>query len=363
MSELKQQSLFEDDLPPATSVMEALVRRKPDGRSQLAFRQLVEKIANHRKMLEEWREYSVRYQQRISGELHPLNLELRAGQREMAILIDELLGAPKGPSKANRKKLVHIVLNLAEGLLEENPEDPQIEAIHDRYAEISHAEVREMNQEMERSILEEMLGMDLPEFDSSEEMFDFAQEKLRATEEKRKAAREERRNRKAAGKGPDKKELALKEASLSVREVYRKLASALHPDREADPAERDKKTVLMQKVNHAYDANDLLTLLNLQLEIEQIDAEHILSLSESRLKHYMEVLKSQLKELKGEIAAVTAPFSWASIGRLSPESVDRALTSEIENVRLTVRDMKDDIGAFRDPARLRERLKDFVIPR
>ncbi len=363
MSKLRQQSLFDDDLPPATSVMEALVRGTPEGKSQLAFRKLVERIASHRRILEEWREFSVRYQQRISGELHPLNLELRAGQREMAILIDELLEAPKGPSKTNRKKLVHIVLNLAEGLLEENPEDPEIEAIHDRYAELSHAEVLEMNHEMDRSLLEEMLGMDLPQFDSSAEMFEFAQSKLREAEEKRKTTREEKRKKKSAEKGPDKKEIALKEASISVREVYRKLASALHPDREADPAEREKKTVLMQKVNNAYDANDLITLLNLQLEIEQIDAEHILSLSESRLKHYMEILKSQLKELKDEIAVITHPFSRITFGRLSPAAVDRELTIEIENLRLTVRDLKDEIEAFRDPARLRERLKDYVISR
>jgi hypothetical protein len=32
------------------------------------------------------------------------------------------------------------------------------------------------------------------------------------------------------------------ELSQSIRAVYRKLASALHPDREPDAAERDRKT-------------------------------------------------------------------------------------------------------------------------
>jgi hypothetical protein len=57
----------------------------------------------------------------------------------------------------------------------------------------------------------------------------------------------------------------------SVRDIFRKLTSQLHPDREPDAAERARKTALMQRVNVAYAANDLLALLELQLEVEQID--------------------------------------------------------------------------------------------
>ncbi|WP_262471530.1 J domain-containing protein, partial [Clostridioides difficile] len=74
--------------------------------------------------------------------------------------------------------------------------------------------------------------------------------------------------------------------SLSIREVYRKLASALHPDRETDPQERDRKTRLMQRVNEAYDKNNLLQLLELQLELDHIDQRSINHISEARLTHY-----------------------------------------------------------------------------
>lgn len=46
--------------------------------------------------------------------------------------------------------------------------------------------------------------------------------------------------------------------SLSIRELYRKLASALHLDRESDLQERKWKTALMQRANHAYSKNNLL---------------------------------------------------------------------------------------------------------
>lgn len=86
-----------------------------------------------------------------------------------------------------------------------------------------------------------------------------------------------------------------------MREVYRKLASALHPGREPDERQREAKTALMQRVNQAYEANDLLVLLELQLQIEQIDASQIANASEQRLKHYNKVLSDQLTELKLEL--------------------------------------------------------------
>jgi len=64
----------------------------------------------------------------------------------------------------------------------------------------------------------------------------------------------------------------------------------------------------MQRVNQAYGANDLLALLELQLQIEQIDASHIANASAQRLKHYNKVLSEQLSELKAEMDHVEMGF-------------------------------------------------------
>src|SRR5205823_1944963 len=96
--------------------------------------------------------------------------------------------------------------------------------------------------------------------------------------------------------------------SESIREDYRKLISALHPDRELDPAERERKNRLMQRANVAYDNRNLLELLELQLEIEQIDQSMINTPSKSRLKHYNQVLTEQYKELRQEISEIEMSF-------------------------------------------------------
>ena len=93
-----------------------------------------------------------------------------------------------------------------------------------------------------------------------------------------------------------------------MREVFRKLASALHPDREANAEQRAAKTALMHRVNQAYANNDLLTMLELQLQIEQADAGHMAAADSQRLKHHNKVLADQLSELHVEAGRVERDF-------------------------------------------------------
>lgn len=114
------------------------------------------------------------------------------------------------------------------------------------------------------------------------------------------------RRRKTAAE--QRREAEAQLATQSVREIYRKLASALHPDREPDPARREAKTAAMQRLNQAYGANDLLTLLEIQLQIEQVDTRQIAGASTQRLKHYNKVLAEQLADLKAEVEGVECRF-------------------------------------------------------
>jgi hypothetical protein len=118
------------------------------------------------------------------------------------------------------------------------------------------------------------------------------------------------------------------QASQSLREIS---------DREADAALRATKTAQMQRVNQAYEHQDLLTLLSLQLEIEQIDARHVAQASEARLKHYNQLLAGQKDELHNEIQRVEMGFrmefnlepGWG----LDPRKLDEVLADSVLDVR------------------------------
>lgn len=156
------------------------------------------------------------------------------------------------------------------------------------------------------------------------------------------------------------REDAAQRAKQSVREIYRKLASALHPDREPDQAQRDRKTLLMQQVNKAYDDGNLLALLELQLAIEQIDHADLAGMSEERVGHFNEVLKEQSRSLDEELSMLTMPFSmimnWNS-AKLTPQIVSREFSSDLQEQRLLLQQLEADLIEFRDIKRLKAFLK------
>ena len=153
--------------------------------------------------------------------------------------------------------------------------------------------------------LKDIFGVELDDDVDMQSPEDIAQ-KILEQQQAEHTAQQQKPGKKNARQQRLKAEAA--QVSQSLREVYRKLASALHPDRETDPDERKRKTSLMQRVNQAYSERNLLELLQLQLEIEHIDAGTLETLSADRLKHYNQVLTEQLDELELEVLNLELSF-------------------------------------------------------
>jgi hypothetical protein len=222
-----------------------------------------------------------------------------------------------------------------------------------------------------KAMMREMLGDEFAEdldTSSPEEFLKHASEKfdeLRAQADAKAQAREERRaKRKKTPKqlaAEARKDAAQAEISQSLREVYRKLASALHPDREPDPQERKRKTALMQRVNEAYAKRNLLQLLELQLELEHIDQKTIDGISEERLNHYNSVLREQLGELDRELSDIGDRFRGTygfPYGPLTiPERAMQDLDAELEHRQRMVREIEKDLHTFEDIKKTKTWLK------
>jgi len=360
MTKRHQASLFDAAPDTTVSVVRALGRHKPADKLQAAFQRLLRQVDEQRSLLADWSAYGTRYHQRLGSEWLPAFDEFRKVRRSIALLLDEHLEKDVLRGKAQRRKLKNLLLDLLDALLNEGP-DSELEALYKKHGNASFADEKATEMAQARQLVESMLGVPMDDLDGSdnlEELLFHAQEKMSGKtsdrpgdtpphQPKRKTAKQEAADL--------KKEHAAKEISQTVREVYRKLASALHPDRETDPAIREKKTEQMQRVNQAYETGDLLALLNLQFEIEQIDTEHLASLSAERLTHYNQVLREQLAELKAEVEAVTAPFRhfcpWQR--KFTPADVDRKMSAEIVNAQRDLRQVKDDLERLQNPAELR----------
>lgn len=340
-------------------------------KEQKAFNSLIKQIDKRRKRLGTWETVTSAFQQQYVNELLPLEQASIALQIQMVYCLDRAY-SQKELTQAERRKTAAVIVDRARDLIDE---EESLKTIYNKYNPIDYDSETANEVDDMRSMLEAMLGVDLGDdldINSPEDLWQHAQAHIEQEQVKAEAKTTAREARRAARKKSPKQLAAEARAqeeqaqvSLSIREIYRKLASTLHPDREADPRERDRKTKLMQRVNAAYAKNNLLQLLELQLELEHIDQHSINGISENRLKHYNKVLKEQVRELDQEILHVETTFRHTYGIRpfegLSPDIVLRDLAIEIKNFRQNIRALEHDLAAFEDIKNLKGWLKTFKL--
>ena len=345
----------------------------PDGSSpskaQKAFNRLIEKIEAQRQALAAWQAFLPQFQQRVAAEVEPLQQRGLAARWSLAMLFDNAHDRA-GTTKREQAKLASLVLDLCAELLQSaDEEDPALIALHDKHSHASLAERKEEESRFLMDMAETMFGVDLDDGQdlSSPETVRAAlhrkmQEQHSAQAELAAQAAAVPPRRKSAKALAKEAQIAAQAqaATMSVREIYRKLASALHPDRETDDAERVRKTALMQQVNQAYAKADLLRLLELQIEAEQIDLASLGAISEQRLGHYNQVLAEQSAQLDHEIDALTLPYqhqTGAFGGSLKPETLSRTLDGDLAQLRHDARRIEHDLKRLEDRAVLKAWLR------
>ncbi len=349
----------------------------PDGsapsKAQRAFNRLIEKIEAQRQALAAWQAFLPQFQQRVAAEVEPLQQRCLAARWSLAMLFDNAHDRA-GTTKREQAKLASLVLDLCAELLQSaDEEDPALIALHDKHSHASLAERKEEESRFLMDMAETMFGVDLDEGQdlSSPETVRAAlhrkmQEQHSAQAELAAQAAAVPPRRKSAKALAKEAQIAAQAqaATMSVREIYRKLASALHPDRETDDAERLRKTALMQQVNQAYAKSDLLRLLELQIEAEQINLATLGAISEQRLGHYNQVLAEQSAQLDHEIDALTLPYqhqTGAFGGGLKPETLSRTLDGDLAQLRHDARRIEHDLKRLQDRAVLKAWLRGVKV--
>lgn len=263
---------------------------------QQGFNRLIARIEKMTQTLADRQRLAGAHRVRHAALIEPLRRQRRALSREIVLFLHGRLQR-KGWSRTQERNMKTMLCALAQPFVAEG--DPEMLALHDQHSEDSFEEQRKAALAGAGAMMEDVLGVSLDSkgFESIEEML---HEGLRQAQDKtRNEARQQTRQAGLKpGKRQQKAEQARQEAQTALRELYRKLASALHPDREPDTTERGRKTALMSEANTAYERRDLLALLQLQLRIEQIDAQTIGQLSTKKLSAMMAVLKEQAKNLE-----------------------------------------------------------------
>jgi hypothetical protein len=362
------------DAPPPSTDRAASLLSVPGpsatlGKAQRLFNRLTGQIGRQRDRLAAWQAYRDRYHERIVAEMDPAHAAVRDAQRKLLRQMDILLerdrsGSAERLSRRHQATLrTHVAAICAELLAHGG--DAEITAIRDRHAAPARRTRRGGNPlAASEAMLRELFGDDVVDGHTADSV-EALMEQVRGRLDAREAAEAERHRlraeERAAKRGrPTRAEQAaerraqfMREASQSVREIYRRLASTLHPDREPDPGERARKTLLMQRANQAYAGDDLLALLALQIEIEQIDASHLAQASDTRIAHFNEVLKEQLAALQAETDACAAPilYELQLFSTADEVAADHAFNALVARLRAFRRQLERDAKALADPRR------------
>ncbi|MEG1709913.1 MAG: molecular chaperone DnaJ, partial [Acinetobacter sp.] len=114
-------------------------------------------------------------------------------------------------------------------------------------------------------------------------------------------------------KKQEKLELAKKMASKSMKSIYLKIVSIIHPDREQDEQKRIEKTELLQQANQALENKDLFSLLKIRGQVES-DNTFGQKLANDQLKMYNLNLEDQVEQLQDKIEDIIYSFDWESSG-------------------------------------------------
>jgi hypothetical protein len=332
--------------------------------SQKQFNSLIKKIATKKILLIEWQKTIFDYQQRIHSEYHPLLDSYNHQRSELVYLLDNAYH-DKHFKPADKTKIQQIIVDLTLDLMTGHGKQ-ELKPLYNQYRDSDFdTDNQAQNSAVTQAIkakLKKLYGVEISDeedISSPEKLQAILQEKLQAMHSQRFENTEAEPQKTLAELEAEALQAAeQKNLSKSIQAVYRQLAAVLHPDRELDETERERKTKLMQQVNVAYDKKDLLRLLELQLEIEQINQAQLNTIAEERLRHFNKILQNQLDELQDEITEITQGFKQQS-SHLSPKKLLDDLEMNIRNMQRNISRLKLDLEKFHSPTTLKTWLKSY----
>ena len=368
MTSIPQFDLFGEEVaPPCVPADEGVARLKVQksgqgklSAAQLRFNKLLARVDNLARQIQDVERLASQVRAPHLERMTALDRLMGQTQADMVRFLHDRLQR-KGLTAAQKKSAHAIVQTLLE-VVNQGEDDPQWAALRAVYhgpetQEKTAQAVREGKQQV-IDALEDALGhsFDQEAFDEIDSPHALLEEAMRQLEARVAAEQERRSARKPTAKQRKVREQT-QDAKAAMRSIYRQLASALHPDRETDPVERERKSALMGQANAAYERGDLTTLLRLQLQAEQVDAASISRMADDRLAALSLLLKQQVAVLEGEVfdaemrlsgelgVTVSATMQLPLLSRLLQQ-----MQQEVADVANT---MQQDLERVRDDAQLK----------
>ena len=338
----------------APSVYAALsVQPRPDAplsASQQRYNTLLSRMETLSAQVERLQAWSDRHRHTHVQALYQSAQQMRALRQSLLVFLHEQLQGEALTAQQQRMARTQ-VRALIQQLAPSN--DPQFKALAELYRldEGDLAEERAQEAQRLRERIEEALGQPIHnanQYQTPEEMMAAGMrqwQRQQQAEDERKAAK--RAARKALKKPAAQASAQVQQADARsvIRTIFRQLASALHPDREPDASERERKTALMSEVNAAYEKNDLSTLLRLQMQATLTGAAGASNLADDKLAAMCLLLKEQVTALEDDLTQLEFTLTRDLCVPVSAQLAEAVMTQALQTLQANQRHEADSLSA------------------
>ena len=332
----------------------------PDSLEQVQFEMLLEHARTLSAKLETLKGVINQHRSLYASAVPVLHKKQDTARRAMVLWLDQRLKG-EGLSARQERLIRRLICSIAMDFALAG--DRVMRAMHDVHSEESLADIQRAQAAEAHAYLQEAMGEEFGEdkiFENIDDVlhakFDFMRKEAQARERNRASRRAKK------GKQSLADLQAADDVETALRSLYRKLASALHPDRESDEEARAQKTQLMSEANTAYERRDLLALLELQTKANLPETILSTALARKKIAALTDLMRERLTALHREIRdtelQATAEFVLPPSMTIHAASLKQHLSSKKREMQLELAQLNEALSSVKSDTGLKRWLKE-----
>lgn len=299
------------------------------------------------------------------GTVRPLEDEREKLMRDMALWLDMRLQS-KGLSNKQRWMAREMICNLTSDLAMGG--DAAMRTLHDRHSVKTLADEENAALAGMQQFMKKILGYAMRSFPSANNNEPVELEPLQTIDSdciQRPScsyvhATAQQKCEKSAAQ--TMAEQLAHDAEETLRTIYRQLVSSLHPDRESDLKERERKTALMKEVNTAYERKDLHVLLRLQMRVNLSHTSKMATFAREKVNALINLLKERTQFLEQQVYEIQRQmrfeFGLSDYQHISAAVLKRHLMTQKQNLESDIHMISRDLQRVQNDSELKRWLSE-----
>jgi hypothetical protein len=185
-----------------------------------------------------------------------------------------------------------------------------------------------------------------------------------ASEREHKEKKAKRPKSKTHLAGEEKREEAAKAVKKSAKQIYMDLVRHFHPDKEPDENLRLEKTEVMKEITNAFEADDHLKLIEMQMSMLTGRENVAASFDDTQLRFFNRTLEQQVQDLQQELFFESPEGNGNPYGALYAPARVRMLQNVdryISNQKKFERSVRQNLEIIESPRAFREFVQDYEL--